>query len=291
MTNLSNRAMLASLHVRQWTARKLDKRVTAEVNAAHGAAADAGRYNKSLVSRDALAEIQQIANAARGTHYFHTAPWLDDGSRILSAQGHAEYASKMADHRRDFESAVAAFVAGYPDYVNAARARLNGMFRAEDYPTPDMIRDRFAFDIVLSPVPDSADFRVEIGESAVAAIRADIEKRAAEALQGAMRDAWQRIADALARMVERLNAYEPGGDGAKAQGVFRDSLVENVRELVAVLPSLNLTGDSKLADVTAKLQAELCGHDAAELRDSEPLRKSTADAAARILADVSAYLA
>ena len=111
-----------------------------------------------------------------------------------------------------------------------------------------------------------------------------------EALETAMRDAWQRISDAVARMVERLNAYKPGANGSRAEGIFRDSLVENIRELCAVLPSFNLTNDPQLAAVTDRMERELCAHGADDLRDSEVLRQDTAKAAESILADVAAYL-
>ena len=64
---LSSKAMLAGLNITQWAARKVDKKVTRETNDAHGAAHDAGRYNKALIAKEALAAIVAAANAARVT--------------------------------------------------------------------------------------------------------------------------------------------------------------------------------------------------------------------------------
>ncbi|CAM5998721.1 unnamed protein product [Sphagnum balticum] len=50
---LITRAMLASLRISSWSARKYDKRVTEETNRSHGADSDAGRYNKMLQPGDA----------------------------------------------------------------------------------------------------------------------------------------------------------------------------------------------------------------------------------------------
>lgn len=291
MSILAERAMLASVRIAHWSGRKLDKRVTAETNARHNAAADAGRYNKALLSKEAIADVLRVENSARAEHYARTLPWRDDGARILSAAGYLDYADKMRGLRAEFDSAVESFVAGYPDFVEAARARLNGMFDPADYPGPDDIRGRFRFSVDISPVPDAADFRVAIGDAQAAAVRADLERRSDEALQAAMRDAWQRVADATGRMVERLRAYQPGADGKKAEGVFRDSLVENVRELAGLLPTLNIAGSPDLARMAERLQADLCEADADQLRESDNMREKTADAAAAILADVSAFLA
>ena len=55
-TPLSRKAVLVSVNISQWTARKLDREVTDEVNASHGAQKDAGRYNKLLLEKEALAD-------------------------------------------------------------------------------------------------------------------------------------------------------------------------------------------------------------------------------------------
>ena len=286
---LSTKAMLSGLNITQWAARKIDKRVTAETNTAHGAAADAGRYNKALIAREALASIVAVANAARATHYQMTLPWLDNGSRILPAALHSRYADAMRAHREGFESAVAEFIGGYESYVADARKRLNGMFEECDYPAVSEIARRFSVAVSLYPVPDSADFRVDVSEAQAAAIRADIEARAAEALSGAMRSAWERIAESVGHMVQKLADYKPGATGERASGIFRDSLVENVRDLVAILPGLNLTGDPALAAVADRMAA-LPRHDAEALRVSEALRTETKAAAESILETVSHFM-
>jgi hypothetical protein len=283
--------MLCGLTIRQWSARRLDRKVTDEVNASHGAAADAGRYNKALVAKDALAGIVTAANAARSLHYARTLPWLDEGARILPAAGFEAYSNAMRDLRHAFEAAVAAFVAAYPSYVDDARVRLNGMFDPADYPEASEIADRFAFGVRILPVPDAADFRVDLADAQAAEIRAAIESAARDALANATRDAWQRVAEVTGRMVERLNAFKPGGPNGRAENVFRDSLVENVRELASILPGLNLTNDPALARIAERMESDLCQHDAADLRDSDALRRDTAKAAAAILAEVSDFLA
>lgn len=288
---LSSRAMLCGLRITNWTARKLDKRVTAEVNAEHGASADAGRYNKALLAKDSLAPIVTAANAARSLHYARTLPWLDDGARLLPAAAYADFAPRMGRLRDEFNAAVDAFVAGYPAYVDAARVRLNGMWRAEDYPAVSEIRSRFSFSVRVLPVPDAGDFRVDVGDAAAAEIRAAVERDTRAALETAMRDAWARVAETVGRMAERLAAYKPGADGSRAEGIFRDSLVENVRDLAAILPGLNLTNDPALSAVADRMARELCQHGADDLRESDVLRKATAESAESILADVSAFMA
>lgn len=231
---LAERAVLARPSIAVWTARKFDRRATADTIDAAGAAGDAGRFNKALLSRDALRDVTTAASRAREYHYDRTLPWSDDGARILPTPLYTEYADRMRALRHEFDAAVAAFLAGYPDYREAARGRLGSMFDPADYPTEAAIRRKFDFSIGIDPIPSGADFRVSIGD----AVREDVERRVRETTAAAMADALRRVADVVGTMAGKLAAYVPPRDGAGAAGVFRDSLIGNVRELAARVAAL-----------------------------------------------------
>lgn len=288
---LSERAMLARVQIKQWSATKTDQKVTDQVHEEHHASDDAGRYLKRLVSKNALAELAKVARQARAIHEKRTLPWEDTGARILSAAGYLEYAAEMAKFREAYEAEADRFAAGYDDFVTDARIKLNGMFNPADYPAKETIRAAFSFSIKVSPLPAAADFRVALGDAQAEAIRADIEARTKAAVADAMRDVWQRVAEHVGHMAEKLQSFKPAtGQGDKSQGVFRDSLVGNVRELAGLLPSLNITGDPALTAVADRMQA-LCRQDAETLRDDATARATVAAEAAAILESVSDYIA
>lgn len=291
MSVLSEKAMLSHVRVSAWTARRIDRKVTEEVNESHGAANDAGRYNKLLVNKEALAPIQSAISAARTFHYSRTLPWQDDGARLLPAAAYLDYMARLRAIRADFDSAVDDFINDYEKHVEDAKQRLGNLFKPEDYPGAAEIRRRFGFDTIINPVPSGEDFRVAVGDAQAEIIRAEIEERAQAQLQEAIRDVYRRISDVCERMVEKLRNYTPGNDNRKAEGVFRDSLVENVRDLAQVLPMLNITGDAKLSAIADRMRKELARHDADTLREDDTLRNEVANAAASILADVSDFLA
>ena len=88
-------------------------------------------------------------------------------------------------------------------------------------------------------------------------------------------------------MATKLGEYKPGdGNGSKAEGVFRDSLVENIRELAELLPAFNLTGNAKLTALTERIKNELCVEEAADLREHEDVRKEVKKSADEIVAAV-----
>jgi hypothetical protein len=289
---LSSRAMLRGLGFSLWTGGKLDRKTSQEVTESKGAAGDAGRFNKHLVPREALARVTSAVSAAKATHGRYTLPWTNNGFDILPAASVMAYDSDMRRDRESFESAVDAFVAVYPALLDSAPARLGALFDPTEFPTTSEIRGKFSMRVKTLPMPDAADFRVDMSEAQARTIRAEIEASARESLDVAMRDAWQRVADVCARMVERLNAYKPAtAKGQRTEGKFTDSLVENVRDLVAVLPAFNLTNDPALTEVAGRLKVDLCSYQPQELRDDSRARKVVADAAQGILDDVSAFLA
>ena len=285
--SISNRAVLAEIRITQWSARKLDKDITRETNNAHGVKGDAGRYNKRLVAKGALDAVASKATALRDFHYTQSLPWGRDGARIVSALNLPAYQAGLRDRRLAFEDAVASFVAAYPDLVREARDVLNGAFREADYPPAEKVAARFTVEAAVFPVPEADDFRVQLSAEEVEATRREIAAR----VDGAVRDAWTRVHEAVRHMATKLREYRPaGGKGDRAEGVFRDSLVENVRALADLLPRLNVTADARLDDMARRLQAELCQVDADTLRATAGARVAVAEAAERILADMAGYV-
>lgn len=278
MSTFSERAMLASVKIHAWSAARKDEKVTQDTNAAHGASRDAGRYTKQLVPKEALEPIQKATSAIRGFHYTHTLPWADSGERILPITMHEDYTAGIRSLGDVFDREADRFAREYPTHVAEARSRLNGMYNAKDYPEPDEVRGLYAVDVQMWPFPDARDFRVALGEDQIKVLQSSLNERTAAAQAQAMRDCWVRLHTAVSHMAERL-AVPIGGDGA----TFRDSLVENVRELCGLLPKLNIAGDPELDRMTAECRKRLLVPPGI-LRDRNDTRRGTAEAA-RQLAD------
>jgi hypothetical protein len=289
-TKLTDRAMLVNLSISQWNAVKNDKRVNREVAQKHGSDESMGRYNKSLVAKHALDKVKKLANQARVSHYFRTLPWRDGGDRILSSAGYFAYAKEMRTLMSEFDSAVSEFCANYSQYVDDARKSLNGLFDADDYPKVAEIRSKFGMNFDVFPMPTSDDFRVNLGDSETARIKAEIESQSQAQLSRAMSDVWERMRDVVSKMSERLKAYTQTNDG-KTSSPFRDSLVSNIAELLDILPTLNLTNDSRIDEFAREMRSSLTAFTPDQLRESETARKDTAMRADEILSKMAAFVA
>lgn len=288
--SLSGRAMLANLTIGIPSGRKIDKNASADTCAANQASNDAGRFWKDILPKECLADIKRLAGEARTYHYKRTVPWLDNGPRLLSAMAYTDYSDAMRQFKETFlDSYKPAFLASLPNWLDLARRKLGNLYNPGDYPSSDSLEKAFEFTVRVFPVPDSDDFRVSLSEAQTNQIRRDIEEAHNQAINAAMADVWNRIGEHCRAMTDKLKAYNP--EGGKQGGVFRDSLVGNMRELVDLLPSLNVTGDSSLNVMANRMRNELCAIDATELRMDESARKRVAESADSILNDVSVFMA
>lgn len=284
---LQSKAVLADLTIRLWTGRKLDREISDEINIQHNAEADAGRYNKLLISKEAFTEVYQVSRDARVLHRVLTQPWFDEGARILPSALYEDFAKRFRKLREEFNTAADTFYNRYPSYVSGAKKRLNGMFKASDYPAHKRVRSLFSFELVILPLPDVKDFRVKISQEQLE----DTERQLQEALGNAMKEPYRRVTLVTTKMVDRLKNYKPADGENKAENTFRNSLVENIRELAELLPAFNLTNDAGLTKITQRIKSELCVHDANILREDESLREQVAKSAEDILKQASALLA
>lgn len=278
--NLNDRALLVQLSISQWTARKYDKKATKEVTNANGATMDAGRFNKALLPmNDLLDNVHKKATLIRTEFYTNTLPWGMEGTMMLPS---ANYLSFMTDFRKqksEWQYLVNQFVQGYDQLVGDARRTLGSLYNSADYPQRWEVAAKFDMDMAVFPVP-SADFRVSIGSDELSRIQKDVEQRVKASQQKAMTEVWTRLYDRVKHMAEKL---------ADPKAIFRDSMLENTREICALLPRLNFTDDPDLETMRQQVEATLLKHPEA-LRNDPDLRRDTAAEAKKIMDAMGVFM-
>ena len=279
---ITERAMLAAVHISIWTAIKHDRKVSREVAEQHGAYVGAGRYNKQLLREaERLESLRALSGQIRQYFYKITLPWSDEGYRLLPAHFYFELTTKMREFEQAFAQQVEDFLAVYPSYIEQVRPELNGLFREEDYPSTDKLRNKFGVKLEVLPIPSGNDFRVTLSEEEQARVAREIDENVRQSLQRGTEDLWARLKGVVAHMVERLN--EP-------EARFHASLVTNICELVELLPRLNVNQDEELNRFAGEIRDRLCGFTARDLKKNEILRAATANDAAQILTEMDAVL-
>lgn len=271
---LQEKAMLAQMTIRQWTARKQDKKVTAEVETQHGAH-DAGRFNKDLVSKALLEPIRTLMGAARDKHYDMTHAWNDNGQRLLPSTLFMEYTTMARTARTALDGLKRTLAVQYPIEVQAARVRLGSMYNPEDYPSPMDILDKFDITVDFNPVPAAADFRVDVGNEAVEEIKANITHNVVLKQAKAIEATYARIREVVSKVEERLS---------DEKAIFKDSLITNVSDLRKVLQGLNITNDPLITELYDDMATLI--EPPGQLRSNKYLRAQVAQRAHAVLSKI-----
>lgn len=278
---LSQKAMLVHLKINQWTARKFDKDATALVASNYSVDENVGRYNKALVPKKAIRRIQQAVSALRSYHYENTLPW-GDSTRLLPSANYMAYTSEIRNLKSEFDAAVAEFVSNYQNYITDAQTRLGPMFNNREYPAMSEIAGLYGVDVQINPLPEVEDFRVMLQEDDVKQIKKDIEDRMSKAQKDAMLSLWKRLYDTVSNMAKQLADTD--------NNKFHDTLVGNIRDLVSLLPRLNIANDNDLEQMRQEISDKLCVYSSKELKKDNIIRTQVAQDATKILNDMAGYM-
>jgi hypothetical protein len=279
---ITDRAMLAAIHISIWTATKHDRKVSRDVADQHGAQERAGRYNKQLlVGADRLEELRTLAGQIRQHFYKITLPWSDEGMRLLPSHFYFDLSAKMRKFEADFSKGVDSFLTVYPDYIRQARTELNGLFHEQDYPSVDKLRKKFSVKLEILPIATGDDFRVKLSAEEQARVAREIDVNVRQSLSRGTEDLWKRLREVVGHMVDRLSEPETR---------FHSTLVTNVLDLVSLLPQLNVNRDPDLDHFAEQIRDKLCNVTAQDLKKNDLLRVSTAAEAVEIIGQMERVL-
>ena len=259
--SIASSAVLIDLNISVWTARKLDKNVSKEIDINKNTTIKAGNYNKHILAgSDQLDKITKLSGEIREWHGRQTLPWSDTGTRLLPMSNFFDYKQQLGVYEAEFQSRINTFIYEYPNIILGMAFKLGKLFDRSEYPETDKIAHKFNLKYTIMPVPETKDFRVDIAEDIRTEMQQEYQKAYEGRVESAMSDAWSRLHTTLEHMVDRLS----GND----KKIFRDSLVDNALELTNLLTRLNVTNDPKLEQARQALEQTLVGVTANELRDS-----------------------
>ena len=261
--DLNRDAMLVGLRITAWSGRLYDREASDHVAVHHDATTSAGRYNKRLLPKAAFAALTATMSEARTRHYANSLPWDDKGSRLLTVANYERYTELMDGLRERVVRQRARFIEDYDDYVNQARLDLGKLFRIKDYPSKEALRDKFSISYRITPVPDADHFIAKLASDDTDRVKRNIERHIEEQLHDAVSDLYRRLAEAVERVSERLEEDDNG-----KPLVFRDTMISNIRDLVDVVPRLNIFGDDRLARLCEQVKDRIAGVEPDSLRPS-----------------------
>jgi hypothetical protein len=277
--SITSSSVLTEMNISVWTANKLDRGATDNVTTNAHAVKNAAQVRKNLMAGTAARkEIADYAAACRLWHNTRTLPWADKGARLLPTSLFLDYKQEADTRRNTFNRMVDEFIDNYPALVQTAHNYLGNLFDPNDYPSADVVRSKFGFRLVFSPVPESGDFRLDLPAQELEEVKQGYEDSFKSRLADAMRDPWDRLHKVLIAMSDKLTDEE-GEEEIKKR--YHDSLIDNAQSLCAMLTHLNVTGDPKLEQARRDLEQTIMGTDMETIKDSPTERadvKSKVDA-------------
>lgn len=247
-TSIRNTMMLANLSIGTWTGRKIAKEQARKVEIdAKARAGTVSAVKRLFAGVKELEDINKKATFVRVEFGKRTVPWFDNGPRAFNASGYFDMMEWVKEQRAEFKGIVSRFLPLYPSLRANRQFELGDLFNDKDFPNPDEMQYKFYFKFDVSTVPNADDIRIVEGfsDEDAAALTEYVEKKTQKKVQDALGHAAQRLYEVVQHMHKKLNV-KAGDTG----GEFRNTLTENIADLVALMPTLNVTNDPTLKKLT-----------------------------------------
>ncbi len=251
-----NRAVIVTFSASMYQGKKKDKRVAKDAADKYGLASTARINPNKTLMKDAVAPIIRIYHQAYAYHKSMTLPWGDGTSRILPAARLMEYMQQMHQYEDEFYASVDNMIADYAVHLNNEQIVWNGLFRIEDYHKVGDLRNKYSFTVHIDPIPQSGDFRIELGDAQVDALRKKFEDDMNSRLRCAMGEAWRSLYDQLVNLKQIVLG--------NAKGIKEPTFVA-LSKLCSLLSDLNITEDPQLEAMRQRVEAMFCSEPAADV--------------------------
>lgn len=296
LPSIASAAMLGTLNISVWEARKKDKTTEAEVTAAKGARSKrAASVHKHLFAEcPALEAIKALRSEARVWFNRVTLPWDDNGSRLITTKNYLEIINDADTYAKRFSDLVSIFKNTYSTEISKQAFEMGALFDRTEYPDVGEIDYRFNFTLSVSPLPMAGDFRLDIGNEALRELQERCERDTQVRLSNAVNDAWSRVKQQVEWVHSRMAAVlehdpeatetdEDGETRKKRRPKLYQSMLDNGLELCGLLRDLNVTNDPALEEARRELERALMHVDIDSLKESKELQESTKTAMQNIM--------
>lgn len=305
ITSISAAAMLGSLNISVWEARKKDKGIEQEIATSKGARSKRSTsVHKHLFADCApLEAIKSLRGEARTWFNKYTLPWDDHGKRLFTTSNYFELMQDAANYEQRFQKLVSSFLSVYQTEVSKQAFERGAMFDRNEYPDVSEVAKKFSFTVDTSPVPMAGDFRVDIGQIALQELQERLTTANELRINAAMGDVWERVKTQVEWVHERMTAimeYDPDeveeiktfdDDGnvikldikKKRRPKLYDTMLDTGVELCSMLRDFNITNDPALEEARKMLESALIRVDIDSLKESTEMQSATRTAMKSIM--------
>jgi hypothetical protein len=105
-------------------------------------------------------------------------PWSDEGYRLLPGHFNFELSARMREFEQSFSKQIEEFLDFWPEL---------SLFREEDYPSADVLRQKFGLKLEVLPIPSADDFRVTMSAEEQARVAREIDANVRQSIERELR--------------------------------------------------------------------------------------------------------
>jgi hypothetical protein len=252
MIDLASKVLVVRPRITMVGKSVTDESITTEVSSNHDLGKEAGAWVKKLYppgesSPSRLARLTSISAAARKYHRLRTL--RSSFGDLLPSVLFADYDEQMNRFIREFDEEANDFALNFDTVISECRQRLNGTFDIRNYPPAATVRSCFSFQLFTGPLPRNSDIMIQyLGAEHTAQVKASLQQQVEQASQQAVKQTIAKVMEHVNHITEVL---------AKPKPKIYDSLIDNLSEILNLVPAFNLSNDPILTDLVARCRADL----------------------------------
>jgi F0F1-type ATP synthase membrane subunit b/b' len=271
--SLASSSMLVDTRVTVWTGTKQDSEISDEVTAAKKADPESGRFVKHLLAN--CPEHKRCMNYRQIVYNWmqkRTYDWAGS-TRILPIVDYPKFMKEYEQHEAKFHELVDEFVKAYPIIVSNRAFTMGDMFRKEDYPTAEEVRDKFTINLYRAEVP-TGDFRCNITSDLADDLSTHYERQAKQLVEGILVQQKEQLVEIMKTLAENCAVETVSENGVlkvKRKKLYESTLTR-AQELCETFRSFNLTADSELEQMRDEFARVVSNVTIDKLRDNDAAR-------------------
>ncbi len=277
MSTPTVQAMLVHLSFKYGKQGGTDKEITAAICAQNNASDKSLKATKRVLCKEAMDPLKKLAGELSTRLKRITTAWDIDGVYICKPANVAKVIALRDEYFPAFDILKAShLMENYDVWKEMTREQNGAAFKESEFPSREELSAAVTRSISIMPLPESDVLRriKDIDATLMEELMKSNDERIQSGIRAGMEQAYTKLIDPLNHMVTVLSSDKPK---------IYETLIENVRGVIAEIPGLNLTDDSALARFAVEAERMLSTIDTDMLRSDPVVRKETADKAAEIL--------
>lgn len=276
--DLAKSAMLVSVNITNGglLGERKDRQASQLVETTYSIAQKRAKASKYLIDRNhkSVRAVVAASQRVREVMYKYTMPWGDEKVRLLPVDLYETFKEKVSQAEADLRAAWDDYLIAYPSLIAASEVDLGGLFDRNQYPSVAETRDLFSYRLNFWPIPESGHFVANIAQKAADEAKKAIEGEIEERLLDTTMHLVDRVRETVTKFVDKMSTLvvvEPTGEVTALEGIFRDSLINNCRDVANLVDSMNLAQNPKISEIVRDLR-RMASYTADELREDRIFR-------------------